>query len=146
MNQNNNVNAYFESTTTQKTGNSLGQGVNGALTTSSGSYTTNSGGGGGYYGGNTQYSTCITNYFNCVSSSGSSYVSGHPGCINSSIIFKHPIITAGYGLMPSINVSSEIGHSGHGNIRISLLHIDPLSICHNDMKYLPLFIILFHIF
>ena len=127
---------FSESTTNQTNGNSLGAGGNGinhALVPSSG-------GGGGFYGG---FSSQIISspYFLTVSSSGSSYISGHHGCNSvdengqhtgspkhySGFFFGDSIIHHGHTEFLSPNGAFELGHSGNGAIRITLLK--PFLIC-----------------
>jgi hypothetical protein len=67
--------SYSESETNQTNGYSLGLGENGKHHIC----TPSSGGGGGYYGGFAYAGKCATDY-ESVSSSGNSFISGHPNC------------------------------------------------------------------
>ena len=121
---------FNPSSTNQEKGYSLGVGENGkddVCTPSSGS-------GGGYWGGLAQNPAC-ENEYRTVSSSGSSFISGYPGCkaVNangeiqnhpmhySNIAFMNPIIRNGLQLFYSPNGTEEVGHSGDGAIVIKLI-------------------------
>jgi hypothetical protein len=119
--------------TTQITGNNLGTGGNGKYYALTNLGTVPSSGGGGYYGDTAPPQP--TYYYQCVSDSGSSYISGHPGCVSldtntnihsSGIRFINTIMKNGLESFPSINSSLETGHQGDGAIRITRL-----SICSN---------------
>ena len=122
---------FNPSSTNQEYGFSLGVGENGK----DDPCTPSSGSGGGYWGGLAQNSAC-NNEYRTVSSSGSSYISGFPGCkaMNSNgeiqdhpihysnIIFVNPIIRNGLHLFYSPNGTEEVGHSGDGAIVIRMIN------------------------
>ena len=127
---------FVQSTTSQIEGNQLGIGENGH--TIHGSTVAYSGGGSGYYGGKTRDPLPTSEQgYNGVSSSGSSYISGFPGChsvskepdskdihIHSSGYFFHkPVMINGFSLFPSLNDDSNFvkGNEGNGGVKISLL-------------------------
>ena len=93
------------------------------------------GAGGGYYGGKTRYPIAFQHYVTS-SSSGSSYVSGHPKCNSisedgehsgspihySKRYFLNPIMKNGFSEFPSFEDLNPVkGHEGNGAIRITLL-------------------------
>jgi len=123
-----NSESYSKSTTTQTTGNSFGIGGNGRphiLTPSSGA-------GGGYYGGIARASN-ETHAFDSVSSSGSSYISGHFGCnaVNengthtgssihySQLYFENTVMLTVNDMISSSSFSSQVGNYEDGLIRIT---------------------------
>ena len=106
-------------------------------------YSGNGGGGSGYYGGSSDQS--CGDY---GGGGGSSFISGHPGCdgIKSSstegrivhtgqsyhysgYFFKDTLMLSGDEYMPSPNGGTELGHSGNGTIRITILGGYVCSIC-----------------
>jgi hypothetical protein len=122
--------SYTQSETTQTYGNSLGSGGNGRPS----SDLPSSGGGGGYYGG-VAYDGGGSPYNTRVSSSGSSFISGHPNCnaVNengahtgsnihySQLYFNNTVMLTGKDSFNSPQNSTEVGHNGNGFIRITLL-------------------------
>ena len=87
------------------------------------------GGGGGWYGGCTyKYSGTQTN---SGGGGGSSYISGYPGFDeNDKYVFSHYNLFDGTEYFLSPQKEMELGHSGDGFIRISLLQI----FCSNNRK------------
>ena len=97
-----------------------------------------SGGGGGYYGGiSLGPQTIVSDYFKAVSSSGSSFISGFPGCnavkdVNDSspsgseihysqLVFKKGVMINGYSSMPKpFSNDFQIGNGGNGVIIITM--------------------------
>ena len=132
---------FVPSTTNQTSGFSFGKGQDGvdySYLTNNLYYVPFSGGGGGYYGGSNRYPARTATYnYNAVSSSGSSYVSGYPGCKSilkdgsghsqspihySGYQFSHPVILNGSSLIPGIDTDTFItGNEGNGAIKITLL-------------------------
>ena len=129
-------NEFKTSTTSQTNGNQFGVGSNGE----DGNEVPGSGGGGGYFGGDAfGAQKGIENFFKAVSSSGSSFISGHPTCkaINnendespsdssihySQIAFTNTLMINGFSLMPKPlkPFDYEIGHEGNGFLIITQL-------------------------
>ena len=95
-----------------------------------------SGAGGGYWGGKSSKGSCTLDQFIFVSSSGTSYISGHPDCIAvdsrghstdtsihySGIYFTNTEMKSGMETFLSPLNVEETGHSGDGAIKITLLH------------------------
>ena len=113
---------FTESDTNQEDGHSPLNGTRGG----SAKFVPPSGGGGGYQGGNgVNVSSCSlqeNNYYKCVASSGSSYVSGHKDCaINSMYVFQRSQIISGLNKMPHYSLDEVEGNEGNGAIRISIL-------------------------
>lgn len=127
--------SFEPSNTNQTAGHSLGKGADSKFY----GYTPESGGGGGYYGGNLGNSTMsiphLGTTYGTVSSSGSSYISGHPLCDSvdssgkntgnpihySNLYFEEPVIMNGNTNFRDPYGKYEIGHIGNGAIRISTL-------------------------
>ena len=99
-------------------------------------FTPSSGAGGGYYGGKAGEGIEKPVY-QAVSSSGSSYISGYPGCDpNNMYIFTDTVMKNGNKEFFSPSGQIEKGHSGNGFILITLLSpIDNLT-CQNHFPYL----------
>ena len=91
---------------------SLGTGGNGNTSSYAGA-----GGGGGYYGGGGGNATYG------AGGGGSSYISGYVGCTNhsSGLVFTNTTMIDGATSMPSPTGTNEMGHTGHGFIRITSL-------------------------
>ena len=132
-----NANDFTPSDTNQTHGYKFGVGEDGKYCTQQTS-TPYTGAGGGYYGGLTRYpsSTRDANAYYAASSSGSSYISGYPGCNSiskegkhsgspihySSRYFLQPEMKNGKSEFPSfIDSTPVIGHEGNGAIRITLI-------------------------
>ena len=118
---------------------SFGKGGGNSNTNSNG----NGAGGGGYYGGG---SSALSGHWG--GGGGSSFISGYKGCnailesstensiqhSNSSIhysgyVFNYPVMIDGKSEMPSpTSKTNEIGHSGNGYIRITVIKIYPCSL------------------
>ena len=88
-----------------------------------------SGGGGGYYGGGHSYS--ITSSISSASG-GSSYISGHEGCLwvnretsftDNGFYFTNTIMFDGKDTFLSPDGEEEIGHTGDGYVRITVLEL-----------------------
>ena len=128
---------FIESQTSQNSGNALGEGAHGEDC----SYIPSSGGGGGYYGGNKGeiVTSDSSPYYKAVASSGSSYVAGYPDCppftdaLGESFAFHSPIIRNGISLFPApdheTSNKNEVGHSGNGLIKITLLFREEKHYC-----------------
>ena len=127
---------FGPSETNQKSGYKFGIGQDGKINGDRHA-TPYSGGGGGYYGGSTR-DPLLTNEmsYNAVSSSGSSFVSGHKDCIAitkdglpsesnvhySGISFQNPMIVNGFSIFPGFESSSFVeGNEGNGAIRMTIL-------------------------
>ena len=129
---------FIESDTNQTHGYMFGCGQNGIdkNITNSVSY---SGGGGTYYGGSVRdHLIQIGQVYYGVSSSGSSYVSGHPQCNSisdsdlshtgssihySGIYFGKPVIMNGLSSFPNINDTGFIqGKEGNGAVKITVIN------------------------
>ena len=122
--------SFYHSTTNQTNGYKLGVGEDGK----DDECTPSSGSGGGYWGGIASDPSCEKEYVS-VSSSGSSFVSGYPGCKAvdsngstldhpnhySGIIFISPIIKSGLEIFKSPYGGDELGHSGDGAIIITMI-------------------------
>ena len=92
-----------------------------------------SGAGGGYFGGIKGTLRNNEPYYTCVSSSGTSYVSGFPGCQSvdengaktdssihySKLKFLFPLIQDGFSSFLSPKGALEKGHEGNGSIKIT---------------------------
>ena len=132
---------FTTSISCQKDGYKLGIGSNG----SDSSATPSSGAGGGYWGGvdgtPTEQGMKESQTYMAISSSGSSFILGHPGCIatnengeptddenyNSKYKFHNTLIVNGLQEFLSPLGVQEKGHSGDGAVLISLLTDSPLS-------------------
>ena len=149
------INSYnsqnFERSSTNQThGNDLGAGENGFI--SNDDQVPYSGGGGGYYGGQTRspISTTSKGYI-AVSSSGSSYISGHYECPSNviakdstEIIFIKPLIVNGFQSFPSCEGSSLItGNEGDGCVKITQINQVYSIYCkiNDKSKYIIIFLI-----
>lgn len=124
------IEAYDYSTTNQANGYKLGVGENGRANTN----TPSSGAGGGYYGGLAVNGIQQPTY-KAVSSSGSSFISGYPGCNAvdengahldspvhySGVRFLEPQMKSGNETFPSPHQISEKGHKGDGAVLITLI-------------------------
>ena len=127
----NNIESYAPSDTTQTTGFGKGRGSDGEDTNG----TPSSGAGGGYYGGKAGKSVLDGNTYLGVSSSGSSYVAGFPGCpeftnklgnvFGNRLQSSH--ISNGFDYFPSLKFERtneyEKGHQGNGAIKITRLEL-----------------------
>jgi len=117
--------------TTQISGNQIGQGAGGKAH----QYTPSSGAGGGYYGGIARSGIQSPTY-SAVSDSGSSYISGHSSCNSmsssgvhlnsiyhySGMKFYNTTMVNGVGSQPHpTNSNTMIGNSGNGAIRITYI-------------------------
>lgn len=109
-------------------GGSLGKGGNSALDTTtscSSPYTASTngaGGGGGYYGGGGTRE--IVSGAGGSGAGGSSYINGHDGCPlnDNGVVFTNTMLIPGDGKMPvHSGTTSQIGNSGNGYVRITLL-------------------------
>ena len=130
---------YTISTTSQTQGFKLGRGADGTDS----SATPSSGAGGGYWGGiegtPTQQGMSESSTYRAVSSSGSSFILGHPGCIptnengepvydedyNSKYRFCNTVMAGGLKEFYSPLGVIEKGHSGDGAIIKSVLTKTP---------------------
>jgi hypothetical protein len=124
--------SYSESETNQTNGHLLGLGGNGIHHTA----VPSSGGGGGYYGG-FAYDCRGSSYHKCVSSSGSSFISGHSNCnavdVNgahtgssihySELYFENTVMSTGNETFESPQYSPVVGHYGDGFIRVMMLDV-----------------------
>ena len=134
--------SFKESDTNQENGNS-------PITGSSGTsieYIPTSGGGGGYRGGNAPNVEYCTgkDYYKCIASSGSSYVSGHEKCKkNSRYSFILPRLISGKDLMPHYSGDDVYGNEGNGAIKITTLSFCYLTNSNNifDLNLLNMIII-----
>ena len=132
---------------TQTTGFAFGKGGNATVPTSSSGwgYEGRGGAGGGYYGGIAQ--TASGTYTNAAGGGGSSYISGHTGCVAvqsqtsstpksgcsngttnndcsihySGKVFTSTIIKSGNEVMPNYSGGTMTGNSGDGKAKISYI-------------------------
>ena len=125
---------FVESDTNQTHGYHFGYGQNGIQRPNINGVAF-SGGGGGYYGGKIRID--LSQGYNGVASSGSSYVSGHPQCNSisknglthtgsnihySGLYFVKPIIKNGFSSFPNLDDTDFIkGKEGNGAVKITLL-------------------------
>lgn len=145
-----------------QTSGPLGKGMNG-LSSADDNLGGTGGFGAGYRGGYAIESLAGNNIYEWGATGGSSYISGHPGCISvssdlssdisngtsihySGLYFRDTKMLAGNQLMTLPDGSQNIGHSGNGVCRITVL---PLSCCtkencfsYNRLIYLYVFIFL----
>ena len=109
----------IESNTTNQTcGYKLGIGEDGRTNR----YTPSSGAGGGYYGG-VASEGAYNNVPDAISSSGSSYISGHEGCApNDQYLFKNTIMLHGNSEFLNANGFLTTGNVGNGSIVITQIN------------------------
>ena len=108
-------------------------------------YTPSSGAGGGFYGGNAKEGIESPTYL-AVSSSGSSYISGHSDCVQRKYVFTNTEMIPGSEYSPSPTQGKEKGHSGNGFILITMLNLSCKRTCishRNVVSYICLLLTIY---
>ena len=149
------IDKIIQSKTSQTDGYLLGTGEAGKSSIA----VPSTGSGSGYQGGYASPPKSNAQFYTAVSSSGSSFISGYPGCDSvdengqntglpnhfSQHIFQNGIMLSGNLEMPSPYYGYEKGHSGSGAIRISQYLESPLTCKFESNSQLSLFLILVYI-